>query len=235
MTSCPKLYLLLLPLLLLLAVSCKPAGEESKLVKPNVIIIYADDLGYGDLSCYNPESKISTRNIDQLAREGMSFTDAHSAASFCTPSRYSILTVTYCWRSQAASELQGGFDKPIIGDDEKTLGTLFKSNDYNTAAIGKWHVGMRWALKEGESEQEEENIDFEKPLLTTPIDQGFDYFFGTSGCTSDDSPFAFIENRKVLGLPLSYIENLQVVGDFNRESGEVFYKDVLQAREWAHE
>lgn len=215
--------------------SCNTNVGTNDLNKPNVIIIYTDDLGYGDLSCYNPESKIITPNIDKLAGEGMKFTDVHSAASFCTPSRYSILTGTYCWRSQSTSELQGGFDKPIIRDDEMTLGSLFKKNAYSTAAIGKWHVGMKWTLKKGESEQEEENIDFEKPLKFTPVDQGFDYFFGTSGCTSDDSPFAFIEDRQVLGLPLSLKIDLQVVGDFNRETGEVFYKDVHVARGWAHE
>lgn len=116
-----------------------------------------------------------------------------------------------------------------------TLGSMFKKNGYSTAAIGKWHVGMRWTLQEGKSEQEEENVDFDSPLKFTPLDQGFDYYFGTSGCTSDDPPFAFIENRKVLGLPLTEVKDLQVIGDFNRETGELYYKDVLVAQDWAHE
>jgi arylsulfatase A-like enzyme len=203
--------------------------------KPNVIIIYADDLGYGDVSCYNPQSKINTPNIDKLAAEGMRFTDAHSPASFCTPSRYSILTGKYCWRSQSTSNLQGGYDEPIIQKDELTLGNLFKKNGYNTAAIGKWHVGMEWTLKNENADQEEENIDFESPLKFSPIDQGFDYYFGTSGCTSDDPPFAFIENKNLLGLPLIPVKDLQVVGDFNRRTGELYYKDVLVAQEWTHE
>jgi arylsulfatase A len=226
-------FALLLPLIFLK--SCQTSGDTSDTEKPNVIIIYTDDLGYGDVTCYHPGSKINTPNIDQLAAEGMMFTDMHSAASFCTPSRYSVLTGTYCWRSEPTSELQGGYDLPVIKKDEMTLGSLFQKKGYRTAAIGKWHVGMRWALKEGKSIQEEENIDFQKPLRYTPIDQGFDYFFGTSGCTSDDSPFAFIEDRQVLGLPLSSVNDLQVVGDFHRENGKLYFKDVLVAQDWAHE
>jgi len=203
--------------------------------KPNVIIIYTDDLGYGDVTCYNPRSKIQTPNIDKLAADGMRFTDAHSPASFCTPSRYSILTGKYCWRSQRTSELQGGYGEPIIERDEMTLGNLFKNNGYKTAAIGKWHVGMEWTLKDENAGQGEKNIYFKSPLKFTPVDQGFDYYFGTSGCTSDDPPFAFIENKNLLGLPLIPVKDLQVIGDFNRTTGELYYKDVLVAQDWAHE
>jgi arylsulfatase A-like enzyme len=223
-------------LILILFYQCGTgSSKQEKSEKANVIIIYADDLGYGDVTCYNPQSKIKTPNIDKLAAEGMRFTDAHSPASFCTPSRYSILTGKYCWRSRSTAELQGGYGEPIIKKDEMTLGNLFKNNGYNTAAIGKWHVGMEWSLKNENADQEEENIDFESPLKFTPIDQGFNYYFGTSGCTSDDPPFAFIENKKLLGLPLIPVKDLQVVGDFNRTTGELYYKDVLVAQEWAHE
>ena len=139
----------------------KEFGQSNK---PNVILIYADDLGYGDVTCYNPDSKISTPNIDKLADEGMRFTDAHSAASFCTPSRYSLLTGNYCWRSQNTSELQGGYGLPIIEDDEMTLGHLFRNNGYKTAALGKWHVGMKWTMKEGfrRKSRNKETVDHEK-------------------------------------------------------------------------
>jgi len=209
-----------------LFIGCSDKPEPQN---PNVIVIYTDDLGYGDVTCYNPDSKINTPNIDKLATQGMMFSDAHSAASFCTPSRYSILTGKYCWRTERTSELQGGYDLPIIGKDEMTLGHLFKENGYNTAAIGKWHVGMIWTLKEGETEQGEENIDFDSPLKYTPVDQGFDYYFGTSGCTSDDPPFTFIENRKMLGMPLDRVKDLNVVGDGD------YLKDALIAKDWAHE
>jgi arylsulfatase A-like enzyme len=225
--------LLLMPFLLLQCSSGK--ADKVEVEKPNVIIIYADDLGYGDVSCYNAASKIHTPHIDRLAEEGMRFTDAHSPASFCTPSRYSLLTGNYCWRSERTSTLQGGFDHPIIRQGESTLGHLFQGHGYRTAAIGKWHVGMEWTFRDPAGPMEEENVDFSAPLRITPVDQGFDYYFGTSACTSDDSPFAFIENRQLQGLPLTWIRDLQVVGDFNRETGEVYYKDVQVARDWAHE
>ena len=197
--------------------------------QPNIILIYADDLGYGDVSCYNPQSKIQTPNIDELAAEGMLFVDAHSGASFCTPSRYSILTGNYCWRSHSTAELQGGFDEPIIKKGEMTIGNLFQNNGYKTAAIGKWHVGMKWTLINENEGNEEKNIDYGSKLKLSPVDQGFNYYFGTSGCTSDDSPFAFIENRQVLGLPLTPAYDLNVVGDGD------YLKDVMVARYWAHE
>ncbi len=223
-------FLILTLLVGLLGFQCSQVDSvEEETQKPNVILIYADDLGYGDLTCYNPQSKIQTPNIDQLAAAGMKFTDGHSAASFCTPSRYSILTGKYCWRTQPTSELQGGYGEPIIQDEEMTLGHLFQQSGYKTAAIGKWHVGMHWSLKNEEDEQEEEHIEFESALTYTPIDQGFDYYFGTSGCTSDDSPFAFIENRKLIGLPLTPVTNLNVVGDGD------YLKDVLVAQGWQHE
>jgi arylsulfatase A-like enzyme len=225
------LKLALVQFLLVLSTYCSipPPLKIKEIRKPNVLIIYADDLGYGDVTCYNPESKINTPNIDNLAANGMLFTDAHSPAAFCTPSRYSLLTGKYCWRSQPTSELQGGYDRPIIAEDQMTLGNLFQKNGYSTAAIGKWHVGMEWTLKDDDAEQEEENIDFESPLTLTPIDQGFDYYFGTSGCTSDDPPFAFIENRQLLGLPLTPVYDLNVIGDGD------YVKDVLVAQDWGHE
>ena len=140
-----------------LCAGCKVQTAKQKPIKPNVIVIYTDDLGYGDLSCYNRASKINTPHIDKLAAQGIMFTDAHSPASFCTPSRYSTLTGRYCWRSESTSGLQGGYDTPIIEKDEMTLGHLFQKNGYKTAAIGKWHLGMMWPLKEGEDEYDEEN------------------------------------------------------------------------------
>lgn len=215
-------------LLLGAMVSCN-SPDSAKVKLPNVVFIFTDDLGYGDLSGYNAESKITTPNIDRLASEGMKFTDAHTSSAVCTPSRYSLLTGRYCWRTSHKRGVQGGYGLPLITPDRMTLGNLFQQRGYQTAAIGKWHVGMEWMLKEGAEEQEEETVDHIAPLKVTPIDQGFDYYFGTSGCTSDDGPFAFIENRQLIGNPLERIEDLNVVGDAD------YIKDVWAAEGWQHE
>ncbi len=218
-----------------LFLGCSSQANKHKTVhiaKPNVILIYADDLGFGDISCYNPNSKIKTPHIDRLAKQGMMFRDAHSPASFCTPSRYSILTGNYCWRSEEASSLQGGYGLPIIKQDEMTLGNLFQLNGYKTAACGKWHVGMQWTLMNSELEQQEENIDFKAPLKLTPIDQGFDYFFGTSGCPTDDPPFAYIENRQIIGHPLQRKSYEMIVGNGGQTA---VWDEVLTGQGYTHE
>ena len=122
--------------------------------KPNVVIIFADDLGYGDVSCFNPESKIKTKHIDALAESGMRFMDAHATSALCTPSRYGLLTGRYNWRSSLKSFVVPGDSMPLIEEDRKTIAHLLKENGYNTAAVGKWHLGLKWQLKE--------HFDFEK-------------------------------------------------------------------------
>jgi len=226
-----KRYLInyLIALLFFLPLHCCQNTRE--VIPPNVIFIFTDDLGYGDLGCYNAGSKILTPNIDRLASEGMKFSDAHTSSAVCTPSRYSLLTGRYCWRTEHKRGVQGGYGLPLITPDRMTIGNLFQKKGYETAAIGKWHVGMEWTLKGGfeRDEQEEEHVDHAASLKITPVDQGFDYFFGTSGCTSDDSPFCFIENRNVIGNPLIRIEGLNVIGD------GAYIKDVLMAKGWTHE
>lgn len=122
--------------------------------KPNVVIIFADDLGYGDVSCFNPESKIKTTNIDALAESGMRFMDTHATSALCTPSRYGLLTGRYNWRSSLKSFVVPGDSMPLIEEDRKTIAHLLKENGYNTAAVGKWHLGLKWQLKD--------HFDFEK-------------------------------------------------------------------------
>lgn len=211
--------------------SCRQdiSSAENQAPPPNVIFIFADDLGYGDVSSYNPNSKINTPHIDRLVKEGMKFTDAHTSSAVCTPSRYSLLTGRYCWRSELKNGVQGGYGLPLIKSDQLTMGELFQQHAYQTAVIGKWHLGMQWTLKPGMEEQEEEAIEHLAPIKYGPNDQGFDYFFGTSGCTSDDSPFAFIENKQLLADTLIRIEGLNVVGDGD------FVKDVWAAKDWKHE
>ncbi len=133
--------------------------------KPNVVIIYTDDQGYGDSSLLNPDSKFKTPNIDRLGKEGIVFTDGHSSNTVCTPSRYALLTGRYSWRTYLKKGVIGSDGKPLITNDRSTLATLMKRNGYNTAMVGKWHLGMKF------------NEDGSK-ILDGPLQKGFDYFWG---------------------------------------------------------
>lgn len=189
--------------------------------KPNVILMFIDDLGYGDLSCFNENSKLKTTNIDALSDCGIRLTDCHSTSALCTPSRYGLLTGRYNWRSRLKqSVLPGGAD-PLIESGRETLASIFKKHGYFTAAVGKWHLGLGWERKEldgseyGIADEVKEkmkipgaagflldgmNIDFTKPLKVSPNDYGFDYFFGTAA-SLDQPPYTYIENRQVLAVP----------------------------------
>lgn len=188
--------------------------------QPNVIFILADDMGYGDPKCYNPESKIPTPNIDQLAKEGMMFTNAHSASSVCTPSRYSFITGKYAWRSNLKREvLWSTYNDPLIDKTEETVADMFKSNGYATAVIGKWHLGINFMKNNGFSFVEGKDwhekglqgtrdVNFMNPSYGGPNDLGFDYFFG-SGAGHNMEPHVFIENRFTKGLPTVWREKGQ--------------------------
>jgi arylsulfatase A len=156
------------------------AAEPSK---PNIVIILADDLGYGDVQCLNPQrGKIATPHIDRLAAQGMTFTDAHTSSSVCTPTRYSLLTGRYNWRTHLQSSVLYGYSPPLIAADRLTVPALLKQNGYHTACIGKWHLGM--GLPEGQP----------SPKITNgPTTRGFDSYFGIAA-SLDMPPFAFIEN-----------------------------------------
>lgn len=196
---------------------CANPTTSTKEKHPNVILILADDMGYGDAGCYNSESKIATPNIDKLASQGIMFTDAHTPSSVCTPTRYGLLTGRYCWRTRVKSGVILGYDEtPLIEHDRETLGSLMKKSGYNTACIGKWHVGMNWETKgdyviqddenkwaeySGPFKENEENIDFTRPASGGPNDLGFDYSFITLGCSTSDNPYCFIENQKTVGIP----------------------------------
>jgi arylsulfatase A len=146
--------------------------------KPNIILIYTDDQGWGDASCYNPDSKFETPNIDRLAGGGLYFSDAHSSASVCTPSRYGLLTGRYCWRTPLKSGVVGSDHRApgpggpcLIEDGRWTLATLLRDQGFHTAMIGKWHLGLDVPGEKG-------NRDWSSPLKDMPLDKGFDYFFG---------------------------------------------------------
>ena len=193
------------------------SNDQSPDKNPNIVFILADDMGYGDAGSYNPDSKIPTPNIDKLASEGIRFTDAHTPAAVCTPTRYGLLTGRYCWRTRLKKWVILGYDEtPLIESGRETLGSLLKKSGYETAAIGKWHVGLNWQPKgdfvfkndsnkwqnySGVFKENEENVDFTKPVTGGPNDLGFDYSFITAGCSTSDNPYCFIENGKTLGIP----------------------------------
>ena len=168
--------------------------------KPNIIFILADDMGYGDVSCLNPQSRIRTSNIDEMARNGVAFTDAHSSSAVSTPSRYSVVTGRYNWRSWLPSKVLHGYSPNLIGTERSTMASILKDCGYHTACVGKWHLGWEWALKEGytrpagHQDLDPESIDFSKPLSKGPNDLGFDYFYGIAA-SLDMPPYVFVENR----------------------------------------
>ncbi len=166
----------------------------------NIVYILADDLGYGDVRCLNADSKIPTPNMDRLAREGMVFTDAHSPSAVCTPTRYGILTGRYPWRSRLKKSVLYGYSKHLIEPDRLTAASLLKQHGYHTSCIGKWHLGMDWALKDADAEPGPETIDFTKRLDNAPVSAGFDYFFGISA-SLDMPPYIYIENNRCIGVP----------------------------------
>ena len=123
----------------------------------------ADDMGYGDLACQNPDSKIPTPNLDRLATQGIRFTDAHSPSAVCTPTRYGVLTGRYCWRSRLKRGVLGPFDQTLIEDGRLTVPALLKEHNYHTACVGKWHLDWNWRKADGtvpEPGSTREDIDF---------------------------------------------------------------------------
>ena len=175
--------------------------------KPNVILILADDLGIGDLSCFNPESKIHTENLDRLAAEGIRCTDMHATSALCTPSRYGLMTGRYNWRSILKKGVVSGYAGHIIEDGRATLGTLFKKSGYQTACVGKWHLGLDWDVRKDSPKQATVSgydyapeVDFTKPVKNGPNDYGFDYSYVTPG-SLDIAPYVFLENGMVTKPP----------------------------------
>ncbi|GAB5405856.1 MAG: hypothetical protein Aurels2KO_40870 [Aureliella sp.] len=171
------------------------AGEVSAASPPNVIIILADDLGYGDLGCYGNEL-VPTPNMDSLARHGRRFTNAYSPSSVCSPSRYNLMTGRYAWRTWLKSGTIWAYDPLVIEPDRFTLADLFKAQQYRTALIGKWHLGFGDRSLPGWSD--DVGPDYNGKLSPGPNDVGFDYFWGFPHV--GQKPHVLIENDRVLGL-----------------------------------
>ena len=191
-------------------------AERSAIRSPNIVIILADDMGYGDLACQNPDSRIPTPNLDRLASQGMRFTDAHSPSAVCTPTRYGILTGDYCWRSPLKQSVLWTWDGPLIAENTLTLGGMLQHEGYSTACIGKWHLGWEWPTTDDSSINDSialgewnprvrdsfgAKVDFARPIGGGPTTRGFDYYFGDD--VPNFAPYCFIENEHTIGIPAS--------------------------------
>jgi arylsulfatase A len=228
-------HIVALSIALLLSISCTIEKKDKN--QPNIIIIYADDMGYGDLNCQNPESKIPTPNLDQLAREGMRFTDAHSSSGICSPSRFALLTGTYHWRRQHG--IVNSFGKPFFKDTDITIPQVLKSNGYTTACIGKWHLGWDWEFKNEPSGEVmqwgsmrkfylPEDVAWSKPISGGPLDRGFDYYFGDG--TINFPPYAWVENNKIVEAPTETMD-INNIG-FETKEGQWEFRPGPKVKDW---
>jgi len=188
--------------------SCSIKKENAETKLPNIVIIYADDMGFGDLGIQNPESKIPTPNLDELASEGMRFTDGHSSSGICTPSRYALLTGRYHWRKFHG--IVNSFGQPSFNEERLTLPEMLKEKGYATACIGKWHLGWNWNFLAEPSGRKilynrevkyylPEEVDWKSPITGGPLSHGFDYYFGDD--VPNFPPYTWIENEHVVIVP----------------------------------
>ena len=201
------------------AQSSQAGGKRETADRPNLVVVLADDLGFGDVSCYNPQSKIPTPHVDRLAAEGMRLTDAHTPSAVCTPTRYGLLTGRYCWRTRLKHRVLDGFDPPLIEPGQVTVASLLKQQGYATAGIGKWHLGLGWtdtsgapvpavSLDRTQPPRSGHDVDFTRPFTGGPRAIGFDHFFGISA-SLNMSPFCYLEGDGVLRLPVLRQERMR--------------------------
>ena len=220
LSPAPKTLILLSLLAFLFTSACKETQQASS---PNIIYILADDLGYGDISAMNPQSAWKTTHIDRIASEGIQFTDAHSGSAVCTPTRYGVLTGRYSWRTRMKQGVLWSWDPPLI-EEEPTVGKLLQAKGYKTACVGKWHLGLGWQYHE----EQADSVDFSKALKGSPLDVGFDYFFGIAA-SLDIPPYVYIENDLSTMVPTRYTMNTSKYGWWrNGLTGDDFvHEEVL--------
>jgi len=205
-----------LKFLTLTALLLAPLATLQAAGKPNVLLILADDLGYGDVSCYNDRAKVPTPNLDRLAREGVRFTDAHSPAAVCTPARYSLMTGQMAFRVPRGGTVFEGVGGPsLIVPGRLTLPAMLRANGYATACVGKWHVGLTFFDKDGQPIRSNgveavRRVDFSRRIEGGPLDHGFDRFFGTACCPGTDWLYAFIEGDRVPVPPAGLIDKTRL-------------------------
>lgn len=188
----------------ILLLICLDIVTSSFAQKPNIVYILADDLGIGDVSAYNPKGKIITPNIDQLAKTGVRFTDAHTTSSVCTPTRYGIMTGRYSWRTSMKSGVLHGYDTPLIASDRETVASFLQKQGYTTGIVGKWHLGWNWNnIKAGDKQ-----VDFSKQVQEGPNARGFDYSFCIPA-SLDMPPYAYVENGFCTAIPRDSIAEMK--------------------------
>ena len=212
--------LIVLPLLVvsLTVADASDDAVQAQHQKPNIVIILADDMGYGDPQCFNPQSKIPTPHINRLAREGMKFTDAHAPGPFCHPLRYGLITGRFPFRT----DMTKWPTNPLIREGEATIATLLRSQGYQTAMVGKWHLGF-------------EEKGYDQPLAGGPMAHGFQSFFGMRAST-DIPPYFWIQRDHAVKPPTGHIaadhseDWSPIQGSFRREGGiapDFVHPDVL--------
>ena len=203
--NCPKFLKPLRPVYLaVLLMGGRFAATAQSAAPPNIVYILADDLGYGDVSAYNESGRIATPHIDQLARQGLRFTDAHTSSAVCTPTRYGILTGRYNWRSTLKQSVLSGYSRALIAPERLTVAELLQLNGYHTAFVGKWHLGWDWAFA-GDSDNRDQlssnpSVDFAQPIKNGPTERGFTYSYGFSG-SLDMPPYVYVEDRQPTTVP----------------------------------
>jgi arylsulfatase A len=196
---------------------------------PNVVVILADDLGWGDLGCYQRDSKIPTPHLDRMAAQGIRFTDAHSPSAVCTPTRYALLTGRYAWRTRLKRGVLHGFSAPLLEPGRETVASLLRRRGYQTAGIGKWHLGLGWPAQsiagavtsrtaldfgdEGKPVGDLSQIDWHGRFLAGPLTAGFDHFFGIPA-SLDMEPYVYVEDDRVVRAP-----DHQAAGDRSQRQG----------------
>jgi arylsulfatase A len=183
------------PAMVGLGLGLMPAAiHAAERVRPHVVVILADDLGYGDIEVNNPHSRIPTPHLNRLAQEGANFTDAHTTSAVCTPTRYSMLTGRYNWRSRLKLRVTYGWTGPLISPDRMTIAAMLQEHGYHTAVVGKWHLGLAWTNRD----------DIQNLAITAgPTTLGFDYSFIHPGST-DTPPYCFVRNLEVVTPPMDH-------------------------------
>lgn len=199
----------------LLCLAARPAIAAH----PNIVFILADDLGAGDLGCYNSDSKIPTPHMDRIAAAGVRFNDAHSPSSVCTPTRYGVLTGRYCWRSRLKSGVLWGDGTLLIDPARLTVGKLLQQSGYATGAVGKWHLGFGAGKK----------ADYSKPLTPGANDVGFDYFFGIPS-SLDIPPYLYVRND----LPVKPLSSKVAGSRHRRQKGGGFWRTGRVSEDFKH-